>query len=64
MPIHFSIGFVAEVTPRRQFEAVCAFAYVEQGVMSLAHVVCEVEASALVVKDVTALWKREYGDCK
>ena len=30
MPIHFSIGFVAETRPRRQFESICGTAYIEQ----------------------------------
>lgn len=54
MPIHFSIGFVAESRPLGQFEVVCAKAYVEQ----------QVSAVACAVENVTAVWLREYGACK
>ena len=54
MPIHFSIGFVTEQTPRRQFETICSTAYIEDVVES---VICEVQ-------EVEVLWRRDYGDCK
>lgn len=32
MPIHLSIGFVTEQTPRRQFENICSNAHIEQSI--------------------------------
>lgn len=54
MPIHFSIGFVVENRPRRQFETVCAVIY---DVEELNGVLCSTQ-------EVRSLWKREYGKCK
>lgn len=54
MPIHFSIGFVVESHPRRQFETVCATAYIEE----------YVDARICAVENVSVVWLRDYRECK
>lgn len=51
--MHFSIGFVAEYTPSRPIEDVCAIAHDVEAVDA---VVCDVE-------EVDCEWLTEYGGC-
>lgn len=64
MPIHFSIGFVVESRPRRQFETVCATAYIEEEISAVLVSSEGVSSSMCMQQEVTACWIREYGDCK
>jgi hypothetical protein len=64
MPIFFSVGFVVESRPRRQFETVCATAYIEDEISA---VLIESEAVSTTIcpqQEIAAYWLREYGDCK
>lgn len=54
MPIHFSIGFVVEQMPRRQFVTICATAVESDIVKS---VVCE----EIFIK---AVWERRGAQCR
>lgn len=64
MPIHFSIGFVIESRPRRQFETVCATAYTEDEISAVLISSESVSATMCPQQEITAYWLREYGDCK
>lgn len=64
MPIHFSIGFVAENRPKRPFETICAFA---DDVCVVMASLCREQAVVAVVENIQRLrvtWPRELGECQ
>ena len=64
MPIHFSIGFVAEGRPKIPFESVCAVA---NDVSLVGASLCREQAVVAVAENVQRLrvtWPRELGECQ
>ena len=64
MPIHFSIGFVVEQSPKIPFESVCAVA---NDVSLVKASLCREQAVAAVAGSIQRLrvtWPRELGECQ
>ena len=64
MPIHFSIGFVVEQSPKIPFESVCAVA---NDVDMVNASLCREQAVVAVAENVQRLrvtWPRELGECQ
>lgn len=64
MPIHFSIGFVAESMPRKQYVTVCADAVEQINIDAAAVVTIETQGVIISSSKVKSFWVRQDGKCK
>lgn len=63
MPIHFSIGFVAESKPRRQYTTVCASAMEEVNISACLVEEVFTNSVAHAIQVINAVWERKDAQC-
>ena len=63
MPIHFSIGFVIESSPKRPYVAVCAGVVGDVQVRGVCDMVSRINACVEGDKNISVAWPREES-CK